>query len=84
MIRTLRDELTRHVIPGDAAHLRRLLLAYKNYYNHRRAHQGLGQRVPARSRKPPPRPLSPDDVLIRREAVNGLITYFERKAASAA
>ena len=84
VIRTLRDELTRHVIPGDAAHLRRLLLAYKNYYNHRRAHQGLGQRVPARSRKPPPRPLSPDDVLIRREAVNGLITYFERKAASAA
>ena len=84
VIRTLRAELTSHVVPRDAAHLWRLLLEYKDYYNHRRAHQGLGQRVPARSREPPPRPLAPDDVLIRREAVNGLITYYERKGPSAA
>ena len=55
VIRTLRDELTSHTVPRDAAHLWRLLLDYKDYYNHSRAHQGLNQRVPAGGRSIPRR-----------------------------
>ncbi|MEO5952994.1 MAG: integrase core domain-containing protein, partial [Chloroflexia bacterium] len=45
-IRSVREEcLDRLLIVGEV-HLQRVLLEYLEYYNQRRPHQGLGQRMP--------------------------------------
>lgn len=45
-VRTVRQECVDHLLIISQDHLRRVLLEYVNYYNHRRAHQGIGQRMP--------------------------------------
>ena len=45
-VRTVREECLDHMLIISERHLRRVLAEYVEYYNHRRAHQGIGQRVP--------------------------------------
>lgn len=53
-VRTVREEcLDRLLIVGEA-HLRRVLVEYISYYNERRPHQGIGQRIPAPQVSPVP------------------------------
>jgi hypothetical protein len=57
-------------------HLHRVLSAYVGFYNHRRPHQGLGQRCPV--------PLvagSSGGAIWRRDILGGIIHDYERHAA---
>lgn len=45
-VRTAREECLDRVLIISQGHLRRVLGEYVSYYNHRRAHQGIGQRIP--------------------------------------
>ncbi len=45
-VRTVREECLDQLLIVGEAHLRRVLLEYIEYYNHRRPHQGIDQRIP--------------------------------------
>ena len=45
-VRTVREECLDHLLIISEGHLRRVLTEYVEYYNRRRPHQGIGQRVP--------------------------------------
>ncbi len=45
-VRTVREECLDQLLIINDAHLRRVLLEYIEYYNGRRPHQGIGQRIP--------------------------------------
>lgn len=45
-VRTVREECLDHLLILGERHLRRVLTEYIEYYNHRRAHQGIGQQIP--------------------------------------
>jgi putative transposase len=45
-VRTVREECLDQLLIISDGHLHRVLIEYIQYYNHRRAHQGIGQRTP--------------------------------------
>lgn len=45
-VRTVREECLDQVLIISEGHLRRVLAEYVRYYNQRRPHQGIGQRIP--------------------------------------
>jgi putative transposase len=75
-VRTAREECLDRLLIVSQAHLRRVLLEYVNYYNHRRPHQAIGQRIPV-----PPVPLSETRAarpasrypVCRRDVLGGII-----------
>jgi transposase InsO family protein len=74
-VRTVREESLDHLLILSESHLRRVLAEYVEYYNHRRAHQGLGQRIPV--------PLSEEivrkrDPVCRRDVLGGIIHDYYR------
>jgi putative transposase len=46
-VRTAREECLDHLLILGERHLHRVLTRYTEYYNERRPHQGIGQRIPA-------------------------------------
>ncbi len=85
-VRTVGDEcLDRLLIIGEG-HLRRVLSEYTEYYNRRRAHQGIGQRIPvpdSETRAAKPAARSPVG-LGRREMLGGIIHDYYRGDSHAA
>lgn len=78
-VRTVRRELTDHVIPLSEQHLRKMLLEYVQHYNQDRTHTTLGLNTPAR--RPASARASPHHV-IRLPKVRGLSSkYVYRDAA---
>jgi len=48
-VRTVREECLDHLLVISQGHLRRVLAEYVEYYNERRPHQGISQRIPVRT-----------------------------------
>ncbi|MEP6775709.1 MAG: integrase core domain-containing protein [Chloroflexota bacterium] len=72
-VRTAREECLDRLLIVSQAHLRRVLLEYVNYYNHRRPHQAIGQRIPVPlSETSAARPASRDPVC-QRDVLGGII-----------
>ncbi|MEO5952959.1 MAG: integrase core domain-containing protein, partial [Chloroflexia bacterium] len=84
-VRTAREECLDQLLIISQDHLRRVLLEYLKYYNHRRPHQGINQQIPV-----PRLPLTQEQRiekarLGRREVIGGIIhDYYwdNRQAAS--
>jgi transposase InsO family protein len=76
-IRSARAECLDRLMILSERHLRRVLGAYVDFYNHRRPHQGLGQRCPV------PLVAGPlDGGAVRcRDILGGIIHDYERQAA---
>ena len=72
VIRSLRAECLDHLLILNQRHLTFVLMQYLAYYNHRRPHQGLGQRMPAPTTEPPTVPVAPEQVRCR-PILGGLI-----------
>jgi len=77
LIGSLRRECLDHVIVINAAHLRRVLTAYIDYYHGSRTHLGLGKDTPnVRAIEP----VSAGHIVAIRQ-VGGLHHRYERRAA---
>ena len=72
VIRSVRAECLDHLLLLNQAHLTFVLRRYVAYYNHRRPHQGLGQRMPAPMTDPPTLAVAPEQVRCR-PVLGGLI-----------
>jgi transposase InsO family protein len=76
---SVRRECLDHVLVLGDRHLRRVLAEYVEYFNHHRAHQGLGQRVPA-----PPDPAGgsrrTDGPIVAVPILDGLHHEYHRAA----
>ncbi len=90
-VRTVRDECLDHLLIISEGHLRRVLIEYIGYYNGRRPHQGISQRIPI--------PLAPSTVLFgllsqgcdplrgdieRRDVLGGIIHDYYRDSSRTA
>jgi putative transposase len=77
IIGSIRRECLDHVIILDERHLRRVLLAYFQYYHQSRTHLSLGKDCPE------PRPIQPHSAgtVIAFPQVDGLHYRYERRAA---
>jgi transposase InsO family protein len=75
-VRSVREEcLDRIVILGEG-HLRRVLTAYVDYYNHARPHQGIAQQCPTRLESS-----ARDGPVGRRDILGGVLHDYYRRAA---
>ena len=75
-VRSVRAECLDHLLVLGEAHLRRVLTAYADYYNHARPHQGLDQRTPVAPAAPPG-----SGAVRRRDLLGGLLRDYHREAA---
>jgi len=75
-IRSVREECLDHLLILNERHLGRVLSAYIAHFNHRRPHQGLGQRCPVPLARGPA-----TGAVQRRDVLGGLIHEYERRAA---
>ena len=75
-VRSVRAECLDHLLVLGEAHLRRVLTAYADHYNHARPHQGLGQRTPVAPAAPPG-----SGAVRRRDLLGGLLRDYHREAA---
>ncbi len=69
-VRTVREECLDHLLIISEKHLRRVLAKYIDYYNHRRAHQGISQQIPVRLAE---EPVSLSAPICRRDVLGGII-----------
>jgi len=75
-VRSAREECLAHLLIFGERHLRRVLLAYVAFFNHRRPHQGLGQQCPV------PLSQAPGTGAVQRvDVLGGIIHDYERRAA---
>ena len=72
LIGSIRRECLDHVIIFGAEHLRRVLAAYADYYNHDRTHLALGKDSPH------PRPIEASGVIVSRPVLGGLHHRYGR------
>ncbi len=87
-VRTVREECLDHLLIIGGGHLRRVLLEYISYYNHHRAHQGIGQQIPV----PLVSPLMPAietgprlvGTVRRRDVLGGIVHDYYRQHPEAA
>ena len=75
-VRSVRAECLDHLLVLGEAHLRRVLTAYADYYNHARPHQGREQRPPLERA-----PRSPQGPVRRRDVLGGLLHDYYRDVA---
>jgi putative transposase len=75
-IRSARQECLDRLLILNEPHLLRVLTTYVDFYNHRRPHQGLGQRYPVPLVAGPP-----GGAIRRRDILGGIIHDYERQAA---
>lgn len=75
-VRSIREECLDHVVLLGEGHLRRVVGEYVAHYHRERNHQGIGnvliEAVPSTSRT---------DVIVRKQRLNGLLSFYEREAA---
>lgn len=72
LIGSIRRECLDHVIVLNAAHLRRVLREYAEYYNNDRTHLALGKDAPW------PRPIEREGAIISRPVLGGLHRRYAR------
>lgn len=72
VIGSIRRECLDHVIVLNAAHLRRVLRAYADYYNNDRTHLGLEKDAPNF------RPIEVDGRIVSRPILGGLHRRYSR------
>ncbi len=88
-VRTAREECLDHLLILGERHLHRVVAEYTEYYNKRRPHQGIGQRMPAAmtykvrsEEQAPSTPLTPIPLPLhpirRREVLGGIIQDYYR------
>ena len=75
-VRSARAECLDHLLIADEAHLRRVLTASIDFYNHARPHQGLEQECPVAL----PAPVR-DGSVRRRDRLDDLLHDYYREAA---
>ena len=75
MVRSIRAECLDHLLILNQRHLTFVLTQYLAYYNHRRPHQGLGQRPPVPVADPPSAPAAPAQVQCR-SVLGGLLRDY--------
>lgn len=73
VIGSIRRECLDHLIPANAAHLRRILKAYVDYYNNHRTHLGLAKDTPNS------RPIEGEGAIVSRPILGGLHHRYGRK-----
>lgn len=72
-VRTVREECLDHMLIISESHLLRVLTEYVEYYNHRRAHQGIGQRAPVPLTEKTAARAPTRDPIGRRDVLGGII-----------
>jgi transposase InsO family protein len=77
-VRSMKSECLSRVIPLGERHLRHLLAEYVTHYHAERNHQGLGNRL---IEPPVANTNSGEGVVLRRERIGGLLSYYFRDAA---
>ena len=75
-IRSAREECVDKILILGEGHLRRVLTAYVEYYNHARPHQGIGQHCPVRVVG-----AVKDGPIERRDILGGVLHDYCRRAA---
>ena len=75
MIRSVRDACLDHLLFLNERHLAFVLTQYRDYYNHRRPHQGLAQQPPQPRDVPPSAPAPPERVRCR-PVLGGIIRDY--------
>ncbi len=75
-IRSVREECLDKILVLGEWHLRRVLAAYVEYYNHARPHQGLGQQCPVAREN-----VARDGPIQRRDILGGVLHDYYRRAA---
>ncbi len=76
-VRSVREECLDKILILGEEHLRRVLTAYINYYNHARPHQGLDQQCPV----PLMRSAARDGPVERHDILGGVLHDYYRRAA---
>ncbi len=76
-IRSARAECLDKLLIVGERHLRRVLTAYIDYYNHARPHQGIDQQCPV----PLQRSTARDGPVERRDILGGVLHDYYRRAA---
>jgi hypothetical protein len=71
-VRTAREECLDHILIINAAHLRRVLIEFIQYYNVSRPHQGIDQQIPI------PSAVSPGATIQCRNILGGIIHNYYR------
>jgi putative transposase len=71
-VRTAREECLDHILIVNAAHLRRTLLEFIDYYNASRPHQGIDQQTPI------PYPVPSGGTIQCRNILGGIIHDYKR------
>lgn len=62
-----------HLLTIGERHLQRVLQEYVSYYNHRRAHQGIGQRIPVPLSETRAAGIATRSTVDRRDVLGGVI-----------
>ena len=75
-IRSVREECVDHLVMLNEGHLQRVLVEYRDHFNHRRPHQGLNQECPM-----PALQHSANNRIHRRDVLGGIIHDYYRDAA---
>ncbi len=75
-VRSVREECLDRLVILNEHHLRRVLTEYVAFFNHRRPHQGLGQRCPVPLIGKPP-----GGEVQLRDVLGGILHDYERQAA---
>jgi putative transposase len=76
-VRSVREECLDKILILGQGHLRRVLIAYLEYYNHARPHQGIDQQCPV----PLVRSAARDGPIERRDILGGVLHDYYRRAA---
>ena len=74
-VRTVREECLDHILILNAAHLRRVLLEFAEYYNSSRPHQGIDQLTPIPYKIP-----ENNGRIQRRKLLGGIINDYYRSS----
>jgi transposase InsO family protein len=75
-IRSVREECLDKILILNERHLHRVLIAYVDYYNHARPHQGIDQQCPIPLQHTPR-----EGPMERRDRLGGVLHDYYRRAA---
>jgi putative transposase len=76
-VRSIREEALNQIIVIGEASLRYVIQSYLTHYHHERNHQGFGNQLIV----PEPGMGSQSGLVVRRERLGGLLSYYHREAA---
>jgi putative transposase len=78
---TTKYECLNHFIVFGQQHFDFLILSYVDFYNTLRPHQGVGNRPLPGEWRESDDPLEPDEQIVCRSRLGGLLRHYERQAA---